>query len=159
MATLWQILHKKPSVVAPVQMSTTSVATCTIPTPVGPAINLGSTVKIKTIDLEDYNFTVQTVREFTRNIDGKIGRYDDYKATARPNANDTIRAMLRLVPTDEPDHELTHDIILLNYVSGFGFDQGYTGGVKPQPSYSMASVARACLADVSRHSVATAQQL
>jgi hypothetical protein len=27
---------------------------------------------------------------------------------------------------------------------------GYTGGVKPQPSYSMASEARACLADVSR---------
>jgi len=49
----------------------------------------------------------------------------------------------------------TFQVICEDDIANLKKKAGYTGGVKPQPSYSMASEARACLADVSRHSGST----
>jgi hypothetical protein len=53
----------------------------------------------------------------------------DYDIVARPLDKDVVKNRLRLVPKSNPDGSHTHDVILLNYVDQFAYDEEYHKGL------------------------------
>ena len=93
------------------------------------AAKIGNHVKIRTIDLEDHSFQITAIRVVERNIDGQVFKYADYDLLCRPLSGDPIRKRIRLVPMEDTDGDLTHDVLLLNYLDGFGYDEPFHKGL------------------------------
>lgn len=125
MATLWEILNRKKQV-TPVNAPPTPVETRYY-NPLG--LQIGNSVKVGTLDYEDYNFVLRSIREIKSTYNGQTSKIADYDILARPVNSDAIRLRLRLVPLAEPDKDLTHDVLLLKFVADFDYDKDYHDGL------------------------------
>lgn len=93
-------------------------------------LRIGNTVKIDTIDTADLIFTLQSIREVTRRIDGEDHKFCDYDLTARPYGKDEARKRLRLIPREEKDRNFTHDVVLFEFREEFPYEEGFHDWLK-----------------------------
>jgi hypothetical protein len=81
-------------------------------------------------EFNDYNFSAQEIREYTRCIEGQEFRFTDYVLrgvnTKSPDAEDTLAARLRVVPNQAG----AHDSLLLRLYDEFVFAEEFLGVVK-----------------------------
>ncbi len=81
-------------------------------------------------EFNDYNFTAQEIREYTRRIGAQEFRFTDYILRGvnakSPDADDTMAARLRVVPNQAG----AHDSLLLRLYDEFEFAEDFLGVVK-----------------------------
>jgi hypothetical protein len=81
-------------------------------------------------EFNDYNFTAQEIREYTRRIGAQEFRFTDYILhgvnAKSPDADDTMAARLRVVPNQAG----AHDSLLLRLCDEFEFAEDFLGVVK-----------------------------
>ncbi len=117
MATLWDKLTKKKAPEVIVEN--------TIYNPLG--VRVGESVKINTVDLDKKNFVFKSPREVKRLIDGQKFIFADYDVQEL-SSKEILR--IRLNPIENPDSQLTHDVVLLSPVGeGCGFDKNFYDGL------------------------------
>jgi hypothetical protein len=81
-------------------------------------------------EFNDYNFTAQEIREYTRRIGAQEFRFTDFILRGvnakSPDADDTMAARLRVVPNQAG----AHDSLLLRLYDEFEFAEDFLGVVK-----------------------------
>jgi hypothetical protein len=81
-------------------------------------------------EFTDYTFTVQEVREYTRNIQGQAFPFTDYVLrgviTKAPDADTALTARVRVVPNQAG----AHDALLLRVYDEFAFAEDFLAVVK-----------------------------
>lgn len=122
MATLFEMLTRKKQQPTPVVQAQSEETKHYNPL----RAKIGGVVRINTIDLENLNFIVRSIREIRTTIDGQVFYMADYDLLARPVSGPEVKQRLRLVPNGDSD---TCDIVLLNFVADFPYDQPYHQGL------------------------------
>jgi hypothetical protein len=90
---------------------------------------IGSALTINDIDLKQYDFTVQEMREYKRTIAGKDYLFTDYVLHAQPLKGDAVVVRLRVNPTGQTDGGPTHNVLVLRLYDEMGYDKGFHGVV------------------------------
>ena len=122
MPTLWQMLTKKKEeeeVAVPVEDQHYN--------PLGAKI--GQHVKIDTLEMEEFDFNIRSLQAWTRHIGGEKFKHADYLLIARPIGGDEVKKKVRLVPMEDPDGKMTHNVVLLNLLDEFEYDQEFHEGL------------------------------
>jgi hypothetical protein len=115
MATLWDKLTKKKAPEVIVEN--------TIYNPFGVRVN--DSVKINTIDLEKENLVFNAIRQVKRTINRVEHSFADYDLG--PQRDQPLR--IRLVPMENPDSKLTHDVLLLAKVGECVYNKEFHEGL------------------------------
>ncbi len=115
--TLWDMLTKKKAVAELEHYNPLN-------------LRIGNSMKVNTVDTSDLNFTLKSIREVNRSIDGTDHKFCDYDVLARPFGKNEIRKRLRLVPREEKDRNLTHDVVLFEFREEFAYDEGFHDWLK-----------------------------
>lgn len=119
MATLWDILTKKKKREPLVESKITNPLHLRI----GGA--KPSILRIHTVDLEHLDFRVRGIRELVREANEQKLVMSDYDLVARDLKSNVTELRLRLVPMDNPDGELTHNIAILSLYDEFAYNEGF----------------------------------
>jgi hypothetical protein len=90
---------------------------------------IGSVVTINDIDLKQYDFSVQEMREYKRTIAGKEYLFTDYVLRAQPLKGDAVVVRLRVNPTSQTDGGPTHNVLVLHLYDEMGYDKAFHGVV------------------------------
>jgi hypothetical protein len=125
MPTLWEILKKKVTKEVPVET--------TIYNPLG--LRKGHTLKIDTLEFEKLNFTVEALRQVVRTIGGQKHFFVDYDVVAQPFDGDPVALRVRLVPVENPDSELSHNVVLFKKIGDCAYDKGFHEGLSYEQNH------------------------
>jgi hypothetical protein len=122
--TIWEMLQERLH-------SSTNGAGIAFANPLD--LRVGSAVAIAYAngpEFNDYNFTAQEIREYTRRIGAQEFRFTDYILRGvnakSPDADDTMAARVRVVPNQAG----AHDSLLLQLYDEFEFAEDFLGVVK-----------------------------
>jgi hypothetical protein len=87
---------------------------------------IGSSITINEIELRDYIFFINEIRQYQRTIDGKSFLFVDYVLLARPLHGEDVWVRLRLNPVSDPETAagLTHTALLLRLYDEMAYDEG-----------------------------------
>jgi len=125
MPTLWEILTKKKEVEKPLESLYYNPL----------ELRIGNIVKIDTVDFENLNFSLNSLREVKRKVDGNNHTFVDYAFLAKPYDGDTVNRRLRIVPVENGDKGFNFDIILFNKISECGYDKPFHDGLNGQQEF------------------------
>jgi len=93
-------------------------------------LRINSSVKVNTIDIRSLPFYVQAIREVKSQLDGHTAKIAEYDLIARPVGEPAIKKRIRLVPRPDPDSLLTHNIVLLDIIDDFEFDENFNNDME-----------------------------
>jgi hypothetical protein len=123
MATLWDKLTKKKEPVSPTEFKVYNPL----------KLKIGDPMKMElfedTTDLSRINFTVTGLREVVRTIDDQDFKFADYMLLGRTLDNQEIHYLVRLIPMENAEADITHSVILFNRLDGFGYNKDFHEGL------------------------------
>lgn len=93
-------------------------------------IRVGNHVKVDTLDYEEFEFSVTGLREAKRPLPDGDRFMCDYDVLAKPFGGEEVPLRLRLVPLDTPDGEMSHNVILLQRVEEFSYEEDFHNSLK-----------------------------
>ncbi len=89
-------------------------------------VKVGATVRINTLDLQANEFHLDSISEYTRQINGQTFVFTDYNLSFKPIGADRISIRLRVVPTgNKADEGQDYNILLLRT----DYEQGYDDNI------------------------------
>lgn len=87
-------------------------------------LKVGGVMTINTIDTNHLFFTVQTVEEWKRRVNGKDRIITDYRVRAVQHDADPVELLVRVIPRENPDKltKFTHHFVVLKkfFACGWG---------------------------------------
>ena len=119
MPTIWEMLTTKKEESVPVEEQYYNPL----------KVRIGNRVKIDTLEREELNFNIRSLQAWTRSIGGEEFKHADYLLLARPFGADVVKKKLRLVPREETDGKMTHNVLLLNLLDEFEYHSDFHEGL------------------------------
>src|SRR5438132_212790 len=90
---------------------------------------IGSAVSLNDIDLKQYDFFVQEMRQYERTIEGKQFLFTDYVLSAQPLKGDAVLVRLRVNPTGQTDGGPANNVLVLRLFDEMAYDKAFHGVV------------------------------
>jgi hypothetical protein len=118
MPTLWEILTKKKKNETPLEFKFCNPLKARV----------GNSVKIDTPEYANMFFTIQSIRQVDRKVEGESHLFPDYDLKCQPFDGDPVQLRLRLIP-GEPDGEIDHSVVLLKLIDECPYDKAFHDGL------------------------------